>query len=53
MCSDVRGFLEVSSLMDYMLGIVSSSRAKKLTKPLLKNILDNLNVEPCCSGGSG
>ncbi|KAG1755896.1 hypothetical protein EDB19DRAFT_1957237 [Suillus lakei] len=39
-----RGFSDVSSLMDYMLGIMSSPRAKKLTKPLLRNIFDILGV---------
>ncbi|KAG0696820.1 hypothetical protein DFH29DRAFT_879108 [Suillus ampliporus] len=40
-----RGFSEVSSLVDYMLGIVSSSCAKKLTKPLLRHVLDIINVQ--------
>ncbi|KAG0707648.1 hypothetical protein DFH29DRAFT_871302 [Suillus ampliporus] len=40
-----RGFSEVSSLVDYMLGIVLSLCAKKLTKPLLRHVLDIINVQ--------
>ncbi|KAG1748254.1 uncharacterized protein EDB91DRAFT_1334529 [Suillus paluster] len=39
-----QGFTQVSSLMEYMLGIVASSHVKKLTKPLLRNILEILKV---------
>ncbi|KAG1754420.1 hypothetical protein EDB19DRAFT_653128 [Suillus lakei] len=40
-----RGFSEVLSLVNYMPDTVSSLRAKKLTKPLVKNILGILDVD--------
>jgi len=40
-----KGFPDVPSLLDYMIGIVSSPSAKKLTRSLLLKVLSILNID--------